>query len=130
MGKAARKKDARQDDIARGKRQGSASATCSLGARHAGAGTLVFIEKGAEIDKNVYLGLVENTYYPDMRLLIGYEPAFEQDGASPHAARVVTEYLGSNFEALEPWRANCPGLNALDYAIWAILQVEAQKLNP
>ena len=115
--KAARRKDARQDDIARGRKQGGVSATCALRARHAGAGTLAFIEKGVKIDKNAYLGMAQDMYYPDIRLLIGDDPAFTQDGASPRAAQAATEYLGNNFEVLEPWPANSPGLNALDYTI-------------
>ena len=65
-----------------------------------------------------------------MRLLIGDDPVFMQDGVSPHAAKVVTENLGNNFEVLEPWPANSPDLNALDYATWAIMQAEAQTPNP
>ena len=78
----------------------------------------------------MYLDLVKNTDYPDMRLLIGDDPVFMQDGASSHAAKVLTEYLGNNFEVLEPWPASRPDLNVRHCAIWAITQAGAQKLNP
>ncbi|KYN09502.1 hypothetical protein ALC57_18370 [Trachymyrmex cornetzi] len=50
---------------------------------------------------------------------------FQQDGAGPHNARIVTDYLNEQFSgrwmgrySLIPWPARSPDLNPLDFFLW------------
>ena len=125
------KKKVAQKHIVRGKSRGGISVMCSLGVSSRGVGTLSFVEKGVKINKEVYLDLAKNVYYPDMRMTLGKDAVFTQDGATSHAAKAVTAFIKTcDFKVLEPWPANSPDLTVMDYAIWGILCGAVQKQNP
>ena len=58
----------------------------------------------------------------------GHPEWFYQDGASPHYARVVREWLIDNFpnwigrRGPVEWAACLPDLNPLDYLFWGMLK--------
>ena len=56
------------------------------------------------------------------------EQYFMQDGAAPHTAKVVIQWLADHFDEnlvshgiMNPWALHIPDLNPLDYYLWGYL---------
>ena len=107
----------------------------SLGVCHFGVGALRFPPKGERINQHTYLDVLANTYKVDCQTFYGIngDYIFMQDGAGPHRAKAVTEYLSANFPKVwgtGTWPPSSPDLNVLDYNTWGYLQHQVGIARP
>ena len=98
-----------------------------------GKSSIIFVESGIKINKEVYLKHLKETLIPEMKKLGGRNGyVFQQDGATSHTAKVVLDYLEKKVpEFLPPdlWPPSSPDLNPLDYGIWSILENNVYKVK-
>ena len=130
--KSIRKEDIPAEYLVRGQgaQQGGVRCMVSAGMSYRGKGSLRIVEPGVKINAETYLEMVKNTYETDMVHIFrpGAEDGhpnyyFQQDNAPAHTAKLVKAYLKDNVpHVLEPWPANSPDLNLLDYSVWGILE--------
>lgn len=76
-------------------------------------------------------------FLEEMPLLERNKIVFQQDGAGPHNARIVTDYLNEQFPGrwmgrYGPirWPARSPDLNPLDFFLWGYCKEEIYKTLP
>lgn len=80
----------------------------------------------ATIDGLVYLKMLKEFFYPlCQKRRITQTLVFQHDGASPHFANVVKEWLNKKFPSRwigrgssVPWPPRSPDLNPLDFSLW------------
>ena len=109
----------------------------SLGLSYRGKGTLRVVEPGVKVNAITHLEMLTNTYEQDMlRIFRPQEYGgradyfFTQDNAPARKARVVTEYINSNFTASLDWPPNIPDLNPIDFRLWGAMEPRvAEKLK-
>ena len=126
-----KKKGVSPSDIVQGTAQGGLGAMAAPGVSYQGVGTLSFVEKGVELNKDVYRERVKKVYYPDKVMPSGGKAACLQEGASSHAAKTVKEYLKScSSNTLEPRPASSPDFTPIDYGVWGILALALKPQQP
>lgn len=97
------------------------------GVTASGRTPLVFIDKGAKINAQMYLSEVleavvkpwAESHFKDTRW------TFQQDSAPSHKAKTVQEWCKLNFPdfiASDQWPSYSPDLNPMDFSIWGILE--------
>lgn len=84
-----------------------------------------FFDAGQTVTGSSYLQLLKDVVQPWIRLVIGDRPyTFQQDSAPAHTAKVVQNFLRSEFCRFWPkdlWLANSPDCNPCDFYLWGIL---------
>ena len=81
-----------------------------------------------------YLQLLRDRVVPDLRAAGTFPTWFQQDGAPPHYAVIVRQYLDETFPGhwigrggFQEWSARSPDMNPLDFSIWGILKDRVYK---
>ena len=94
--------------------------------------------KPVGVNQHVYLKMLKKQVWPVIRYRQGIRRVwFQQDGATPHAANLVLNWLHRKFQdrvisrrASVPWPAQSPDLNPLDYWFWGYGSSEIHRQNP
>uniref|UniRef100_A0A8D9AAQ2 Histone-lysine N-methyltransferase SETMAR n=1 Tax=Cacopsylla melanoneura TaxID=428564 RepID=A0A8D9AAQ2_9HEMI len=98
-----------------------------------------FIEEN--LTGNLYLELLEQTIIPNIIEIVGnnaeeFDPIFQQDGAPPHFARQVRDFLNIQFRMwigrrghIE-WPPRSPDLTPLDFFLWGYLKSKVYETPP
>ncbi|VDO80847.1 unnamed protein product [Heligmosomoides polygyrus] len=91
---------------------------------------LVFVERGAKINTDVYLNdILKKEMLPWAQEHFGSTTwTFQQDGAPAHNSKKTQEWCARNLPDFIPaseWPANSPDLNLMDYCVWSILKEKA-----
>lgn len=80
------------------------------------------------VNSHNYLAMLQNFVLPKLAN-IGMPSFFQQDGAPPHFANIVKDWLNVNFEGKwlgrggpKEWAARSPDLTPLDFFIWGHLK--------
>ena len=102
-----------------------------------------FHEQGVNMDQHVYKRLLSHSLFPDMKRVlgqVGFEATvWQQDGAKPHTANSVMDYLdrvfGPNMLALrsrqgEPWAPTSPDMSVCDFWLWGYLKEKVYRPMP
>lgn len=82
------------------------------------------------VDANAYLKMLKTFLIPEMRALgLDLDQIwFQQDGASPHYAILVREWLDENIpqwigrRGVIPWPARSPDLSPMDFFFWGYIK--------
>ena len=88
---------------------------------------LHWFELGVSINQDTYLNVLKTIMWPKVRNIASRRDYwFQQDGATPHTANRVREWLTSKFgDRLisrftdRPWPARSPDLSPLDFWFWS-----------
>lgn len=90
-----------------------------------------FFEKGQNVTKEVYLGVLQTAIKPWIVAVASGRPyVFQQDGAPAHTSHLVQNWLSDNvdmFWSKEFWPPNSPDLNPMDYYVWSVVERVANK---
>lgn len=93
------------------------------------------------LNGEMYLDLLQDVVVPAIEEIAAnnddIEPIFQQDGAPPHFALIVRNYLDAAFPgswigrrgAIE-WPPRSPDMNPLDYFLWGHLKSKVYKTQP
>lgn len=92
------------------------------------------------LNAQIYLNFLQNelpTYLQDVPLQERRDIWFHQDGAAPHNARIISDYLNAVFRnqwianaGPIRWPARSPDLNPLDYFLWGYLKNFVYETQP
>ena len=93
-----------------------------------------FIEHPNTVNQHVYLDILQNHVVPN---LPNNNLIFMQDGATPHTANIVKDFLrqqfGENLIGLgfqREWPPRSPDLNPLDFFLWGYLKLRVFRRKP
>ena len=94
-----------------------------------------FLDAGGRVTQFTYRELLERKVFPLMREKLGVNrfrrTIWQQDGAKPHQARMVLEWLDSVFETRmlalkslrgDSWAPYFPDCNSCDFFLWGYLK--------
>lgn len=85
-----------------------------------------FFEAGQTVTAAVYLSLLKDVVKPWIQLVIGDRPyIFQQDSAPAHSARIVQQFLRTEFHHFWPkdrWPSNSPDCNPCDFYLWGVVE--------
>ena len=87
------------------------------------------------VNKDNYLHMLQNYFSPKLLRTAAYQNYyFQQDGATPHTANIVQEYLSRKFSARfiykKMWPPRSPDLNPCDFYLWGYLKSVAYNPLP
>ena len=79
------------------------------------------------VNKDNYLQMLQNIFWPKQLRTAAYQKYyFQQDGATPHTANIVQEYLRAKFSTKfidkKMWPPRSPDLNPCDFYLWGYLK--------
>jgi len=87
---------------------------------------LFFVQPGVKVNGDYYREvLLKEKLLPCIQEISGDNFIFQQDSAPAHRARDTIALLHremSDFISPDQWPPNSPGMNPVDYKIWAVLQ--------
>lgn len=98
-----------------------------------------FFNQGETVTAPVYCRMIDEFLLPQLQLYPGYNnrTLFQQDGATPHTARVSMEKLRSIFPNKLiskygdiPWAPRSPDLTPCDFFLWGYLKSKVYDTNP
>jgi hypothetical protein len=95
-----------------------------------------FIPEGTMVNQTVYLDLLTNHMLPNLPQ--NHQLVFQQDGAAPHTANAVKNFLRNNFGEeniisrgfRNNWPSRSPDLNPCDFFLWGYLKGRVFRRNP
>ena len=93
----------------------------SIGVSKLGKSSVLFIEKGGEINLEYYCSHAFSSLIPQMDNLMENDHVFTQDGARSHTAKPMIEYLNGlapGFIKPDSWPPNSSDLNPMDYYVY------------
>ena len=95
---------------------------------------LVFVDRGVRINGSIYRDeiLSKNLLPHAEKAFRNQLWVFQQDGAPPHRANIVQQWLRSNvpdFIEKESWPPASPDLNPLDYFVWGYMLSKLKDLK-
>ena len=87
------------------------------------------------VNQHNYLHMLKTFFWPKhYRLKDAKKYYFQQDGATPHTANLVQDYLkdkfGDQFIGKKQWPPRSPDLNPCDYFLWGYLKSKVYKPLP
>lgn len=87
------------------------------------------------VNQHNYLHMLKSFFWPrHYRLKDAKKYYFQQDGATPHTANLVQDYLkdkfGDQFIGKKQWPPRSPDLNPCDYFLWGYLKSKVYKPLP
>ena len=87
------------------------------------------------VNQHNYLHMLKTFFWPKhYRLKDAKKYYFQQDGATPHTANLVQDYLkdkfGDQFIGKKQWPSRSPDLNPCDYFLWGYLKSKVYKPLP
>jgi hypothetical protein len=87
------------------------------------------------VNQHNYLFMLKNFFWPKHIRVEGYrEYYFQQDGATPHSAKIVQDWLKSKFGDFfldkTKWPPRSPDLNPCDFFLWGYLKQRVYKPIP
>lgn len=85
------------------------------------------------VNQHNYLQMLQDYFWPKHNRVEGYDTYyFQQDGATPHTAKIVQDWLKSKFGdfflSKTKWPPRSPDLNPCDFFLWGYLK--ARVYNP
>ena len=96
---------------------------------YSGPGSLVFLPKNTTMNSVRYRQLLRNNLKESLRKckIAKKDAVFQQDGATPHTAKIIGTYLDSiNISYIKPWPGNSPDLNPIEH-VWSHMKMELQN---
>ena len=87
------------------------------------------------VNQHTYLDMLKNFFWPKHYRVESHKKYyFQQDGATPHTANMVQEWLqskfGEKFMTKKQWPPRSPDLNPCDYFLWGYLKSKVYKPLP
>ena len=102
-----------------------------------------FLPDGGRVTQHSYRELLEEELFPQMQQQLGRrgwrDLVWQQDGAAPHQARMVMQWLDTLFDermlALkslrgDSWAPSSPDMNPADYFLWGYLKEKVYSPPP
>ncbi|QQP55531.1 Transposable element tcb2 transposase, partial [Caligus rogercresseyi] len=90
-----------------------------------------FFAKGQNVNKEVYLDVMQTVVKPWMtQIATGRPYLYQQDGAPAHTSNLVQNWCLENLDMLwskEFWPPSSPDLNPSDYYLWGVLERDTKK---
>ena len=96
---------------------------------YSGPGNLVALPRNTTMNSVRYRQLLRNHLKESLRKckIAKKDAVFQQDGATPHTAKIIGTYLDSiNIKYIKPWPGNSPDLNPIEH-VWAHMKKELQN---
>lgn len=89
---------------------------------------LVFIDKGAKVNSDVYIKILSTYALPWLRQTFSDGYIFTQDGAPAHTSKKTQTWCRENFVdfvSKDFWPPSSPDINPMDFSVWSILESDA-----
>ena len=97
-----------------------------------GVGPLIALPRNETMNSEKYLMLLTDHLYDafdqcKLMTRTGIKGVFQQDGATCHTAKIISEYLDfCGIDYIKPWPGNSPDLNPIEN-LWAIIKHELKN---
>lgn len=83
------------------------------------------------VNKEVYLAVLQDVVKPWIETVTNGRPhVFQQDSAPAHTACIVQSWMEDDFDMFWPkeiWSPSSPDANPLDYCLWGVVEMQANK---